>query len=186
MCGPARAYRLGLLVAENYPERFVTLSRVSLDVREAYKALRRLSRLIRRRGYTWEYLAVPERHKNGSWHLHLLQKGSSIPVRELSALAEKAGMGRVVWINAVQYTEEGVSKAPKYLVKYMTKDAEKFPPNVNRYAQSRGFWPGGRKNYERLVWGPSNADWDLVALGSAEIRGDDGSILWRSSLKGGD
>lgn len=187
VCGLAKAHRLGLLAGLNWPERFVTLSAASDSVRGAYEALRRLSRLLRKRGYTWEYLAVPERHQNGRYHLHLLQKGSFIPQRELSNLAERAGMGRVVWIERIKTPDHGMNAAPKYLVKYMTKDPEKHPPNVNRYAQSRGFWgDGGRKVFERQVWGSAKTEWEMVHLGSTEIRGEDGSILWMGGTKGGD
>ncbi len=140
--------------------------------------------MLRRRGYIWEYLAVPERHENGFYHLHLLQKGSFVPQGELSRLADRAGMGRVVWIQGIRYAEDGSSGAAKYLVKYMTKDPGQFPPNVNRYAQSRGFWPGGRQYFEKLTWGTSKSSWRMVHLGSTEIRGEDGTVLWRSALKG--
>jgi hypothetical protein len=179
VCGPAKAHRLGHLAGLNGPERFITLSAASDSVRGAYEALRRLSRLLRRRGYIWEYLAVPERHQNGLYHLHLLQKGSFVPQKVLSQMAERSGMGRVVWIERIKGSEHGVNAAPKYLVKYMTKDPHHHPPNVNRYAQSRGFWgEGGRGAFERKAWGSSNTDWEMVHLGSAEIRGEGGSILW--------
>ncbi len=185
-CGPAKAYRLGHLASLTGPERWVTLTRASDCVRGAYEGLRKLSRMLRRHGYRWEYLAVPERHQNGSYHLHLLQKGSFIPVRELSVLSDRAGMGRVVWIERIKYSADGETDVPKYLVKYMTKEAASHPPNVNRYAQSRGFWPGGKKSFEKLAWGSSNSDWRIVHLGSTEIRGDDDTVLWMSGLKGGD
>lgn len=184
MCGPARSFRLGHLASAAKPERWITLTAVSEDVRGAYEALRRLSRLLRKRGYTWEYLAVPERHKNGSYHLHLLQKGSFVPQRELSQLAERAGMGRVCWIKAIDQAG-GMEATPKYLVKYMTKDPEQHPANVNRYAQSQGFWPGGRKSFEQSTWGSSKGEWAMVHLGSSEIRGDDGAVLWMGSSNGG-
>lgn len=181
MCGPAKSWRLGDLAALAAPERWITLSRTSEDVRGAYEALRRLSRLLRRRGRGWEYLAVPELHENGTYHLHLLQKGSYIPQAELSQLAEQAGMGRVVWIRSIEKMGEDRQSVAKYLVKYMTKDPDKHPPNVNRYAQSRGFWPGGRKAFEERWVRSSSDDWGVVHLGSAEISGDDGSVLWMGS-----
>lgn len=187
MCGPARAWRLGDLAALAKPERFVTLSAAGTDVRGAYEALRRLSRLLRKRGYAWEYLAVPERHQNGTYHLHLLQKGSFVPQAELSQLAERAGMGRVVWIRAIRDQGDGLASSAKYLVKYMTKDPEKHPRNVNRYAQSQGFWPGGRKAFEsRWTRAAAAGEWKMVHLGSAEIAGDDGTILWMGGTKGVD
>ncbi len=185
-CGPAKSWRLGSLAAATGPERWITLTRVSEDVRGAYKRLTELSRLLRRRGYTWEYLAVPERHKNGTYHLHLLQKGSYIPQRVLSQLAERAGMGRWVWIKAIpQEDPQNAQKVAKYLVKYMTKDPEKLPPGVNRYSQSRGFWGmGGKTAFEARAFS-SGGDWGVVHLGSREIVGDDGTNLWFGS-KGSD
>ena len=175
---------MGRLASLAEPERWITLTRVSEDVRGAYKALTRLSRLVRGRGYTWEYLAVPERHKNGTYHLHLLQRGSFVRQRELSQLAERAGMGRVCWIKAIDQAEGELESVAKYLVKYMTKDPEKHPPNVKRFSQSQGFWPGGSK--ERFEAGFFSAggpggDWSFVHLGSAGIAGEDGTILWMGS-----
>lgn len=187
VCGPAKAWRLGELVAFSGAERWITLSKASEDVREAYKRLSQLARSLRRRGYRFEYLAVPERHKNGSWHFHLLQKGSFIPQRELSMLSARAGMGKIVHIKRIEAENPtDLQKVSRYLVKYMVKDGENFPPNVRRFSNSQGFWGiGGRAALEASRFPkPDDSPWSVVHLGSAEIRGEDGAILWHGSTPG--
>lgn len=158
MCGPAKAHRLGLLAAAADPQRFVTLTRAAAEPSEALRRLKIVSQALRRAGKGWEYLAVPERHQNGFWHLHLLQRGDFIPVRELSGRAESAGMGRVVWIERVQGGPHAVAA---YLVKYLTKDAgDDRPPGARRYTTSRSWWPGGKAAVEARVFG-------------RDLRGDD-------------
>jgi hypothetical protein len=185
ICGPARSWRLGTLAAHAWPERWITLTKTSEDVTGSYKALSRLCRSLRRRSYGFEYLAVPERHKNGWFHLHLLQKGSFIPQRELSYLSERSGMGRICHIEALDI-EDNMNSVAKYLVKYMTKDPEAFPKGVNRYAQSRGFWGmGGKAAFEAMMFPKrGSGEWSVVHLGSAEIHGDDGTTLWMGGTRG--
>jgi hypothetical protein len=174
-CGPAKAYRLGLKAANAFPERFVTLTAAGSTPSEAYEGLKRLSKALRRRGYTWEYLAVPEPHKNGSWHLHVLQKGSFIPQRELSMLAERAGMGRIVHIRAIR----GAQSVAKYLVKYMVKDEAYRPPGSRRYKSSARFWgEGGFKGFEQLHKERVKAsDWKPRYLPSGGFITEDGLVL---------
>lgn len=175
VCGPAKRWRLGRLAVVAEPERWVTLSKAGTTPREAFRRLTTLSQALRRRGYRWEYLAVPERHQNGSWHLHLLQRGDYIPQRELSERAESAGMGKVTWIEAVK----GPNHVAAYLVKYMSK--EDVPPGTRRFSTSQKFWPGGREACERKAFGEGDGSWRAVLLGSKEIRADDGTLLWSGS-----
>lgn len=150
VCGRAKAYRLGLTAAAADPERFVTLSRAGNTSTEALRRLRTLSQAIRRTGKGWEYLAAVERHRNGFWHLHLLQRGSYIPQRELSRRAASAGMGSVVF---VQKIEGGQERVAAYLVKYLAKEMKDLPKGTRRYAASRGFWPGGKAAVELRAFG---------------------------------
>ena len=164
ICGPAKASRLGMLAAAAEPQRFITLSKAGPDPRTAYRRLTVLSRGLRRAGKGWEYLAVPEAHRNGSWHLHVLQRGDYIPQRELSRRADSAGMGRVCWIEGIQNSGEAV---PRYLVKYITKE---LPDGVNRsksakrYGASRGFWPGGLEEHRRNTFSEPSP-WEIVDAG---------------------
>lgn len=164
VCGPAKAYRLGVLAAAASPERFITLSRVGPTLDTVHERLRTLSKALRRRGYGWEYLAVPEIHRNGFWHLHLLQKGDFIPQRVLSERAESAGMGFVVDIRRIR----GSSEVPKYLCKYLTKDALsreiERSPRSKRFRTSRGFWPGGLREHTAATWG-SSSPWSVARIG---------------------
>lgn len=163
-CGRAKVHRLARLVAAADPERFVTLSRAGEDLRNVYRASQTLSQALRRRGYTWEYLQVPERHQNGSWHLHVIQRGDFIPQKVLSERAESAGMGSVVDIRRIREPDQ----AAKYLVKYLTKSAgDPELRNANRYRASRGFFPGGRREFEREVLGVSAGASGWSVVGSA-------------------
>lgn len=175
VCGPAKAYKLGVKACLAQPQRFVMLSNAGPDPGSCYEGLKRLSRALRRRSYTWEYLAVPEPHQNGSWHLHLLQKGSFIPQGELSYLAERSGMGSYVWIEAIKGDPQRVGR---YLVKYMTK-AEGFrPPGSRRYKSSSKFWgPDGYKGFEeryRQVFGP---EWSPRYIPSGQFITEDGEVF---------
>lgn len=165
VCGPAKAHRLGLLAAAARPERFVTLSAAGRDLSEVYRGLQTLSQALRRRGYGWEYLSVPELHQNGSWHLHLLHRGDFIPQRVLSARADSAGMGYVVDIRRIENRGQEV---PRYLCKYLTKQtpsaeigASKF---TKRYRTSRLFWPGGRDRVAARAFG-TPSPWTVEAVG---------------------
>ena len=166
VCGPAKAHRLGLLAAAAEPERFVTLSRVGPDLETVHRRLQILSRALRRAGWGWEYLAVPEVHQNGSWHLHLLQRGDYIPQRKLSERAASAGMGYVVDIRRIR----GGSEVPKYLCKYLTKQTLSAGMEASRkrkrYRTSRGFWPGGREACELKAFGPRSSSWSVQSNGA--------------------
>ena len=161
VCGPAKAFRLGIHAASARPERFITLSRVGPDLEIVHERLKTLSKALRRSGYGWEYLAVPELHQNGSWHLHLLQKNDFIPQRLLSHRADAAGMGYVVDIQRIR----GAGEVPKYLCKYLTKQslserlAAEGRMRTKRYRTSRRFWPGGRAAV------PSGGTWSVEDVG---------------------
>lgn len=158
-CGPAKVHQLTALAVAARPERFVTLSRVAPDLKITYRRLQTLSKALRRRDYTWEYLAVPERHQNGFWHLHILQRGDFIPQRVLSERAESAGMGRVVHIRKVSEGDQAARYLSKYLAKSMRDESFR---NMNRYRASRGFWPGGLQAHRDHVFGESSGDWNVV------------------------
>lgn len=165
VCGPAKAHRLGLLAAAAEPERFVTLSRVGPDLQTVYERLKTLSKALRRAGYGWEYLTVPEIHRNGFWHLHILQRGDFIPQRVLSSRADSAGMGRVVDIRRVR----GAGEVPKYLCKYLTKqtlsaEIGRFKSS-KRYRTSRGFWPGGLDAVRSAAFGSGSSAWSVESIG---------------------
>ena len=168
VCAPAKAHRLGLVAAAAEPQRFITLSKVGNCLQDCVSRLTVLSKSLRRAGHTWEYLAVPEPHQRAGWHLHLLQRGSYLPQRELSRRAASAGMGSVVWIEAIQEPEH----VARYLVKYMAKtDPEHFPPGTRRYRSSRSFYPSGKVEAERLAFGAStDADpahrWRVMKIGN--------------------
>lgn len=166
VCGPAKAYRLGVLAAAASPQRFITLSKVGSDLEIVHERLKTLSKALRRAGYGWEYLSVPEVHENGFWHLHLLQRGDFIPQRVLSARADSAGMGYVVDIRRIR----GGAEVPRYLTKYLTKQTLSAGIGASkhrkRYRTSRGFWPGGREACELKAFGPGRSAWSVESNGA--------------------
>lgn len=166
VCGPGKAHRLGLLAAAAAPERFVTLSRVGPDLKTVHERLKTLSKSLRRSGKGWEYLAVPEIHQNGSWHLHLLQRGDFVPQRELSRRADSAGMGRVVHIQRVKGGRHEISA---YLCKYLTKQTLTAEigrqKGSRRFRTSRNFWPGGLEAVRSRAFGISSTSWSVEDVG---------------------
>jgi hypothetical protein len=108
---------------------------------------------------------VPEVHENGFWHLHLLQKGSFIPQKVLSERAESAGMGYVVDIRKIK----GSAEVPKYLCKYLTKQAPSAEigrgKRSKRFRTSRGFWPGGYHQHKAATWSASSP-WKIHQTGA--------------------
>lgn len=166
VCGPAKAHRLGLLAAAAEPERFVTLSRVGPDLQTVHRRLQILSRALRRSGWGWEYLAVPEVHRNGSWHLHLLQRGDFIPQRKLSERARSAGMGYVVDIRRIQAAGDVAPYLCKYLTKQTLNTAVEASKHRRRFRTSRNFWPGGREACELKAFGPRWSSWSIERDGA--------------------
>lgn len=165
VCGPARAHKLGLVAAAAEPQRFVTLSRVGPDLETVHRRLQILSRALRRSGWGWEYLAVPEVHQNGFWHLHLLQRGDYIPQGQLSKRAESAGMGYVVDIRRIGAAGEVAPYLCKYLTKQTLSAGISASKMRNRYRTSRGFWPGGREACELKAFGPRCSSWSVESNG---------------------
>lgn len=147
VCGPREASKRAWRAAAARPERFVTLTKLADDFQEARRSEHRLVKLIRRRGYQWEWCISHELTRSGLRHAHALQKGDPIPQRELSALAERAGMGRIVDIRRIR-TAGAASYALKEaltVVGYATKGTARLDEHLQlnggrMYRVSRGYW----------------------------------------------
>jgi hypothetical protein len=124
-CGAFEVKRRAWRIAKAEPERFLTLTNLPVDFQSARRVEARFLRLVRVAGYDVEWAIAHELTKSGRRHAHALTKGSYVPQRELSALAERAGMGRVVYISAIR--NEGATnyalKEALRVVKYATKGA---------------------------------------------------------------
>lgn len=91
------------------------------DEKGIYNKMRNwLADNVKRKGF--EYILVPERHKDGAWHFHGFVN---------KPLKWKYGFCRIEELNGVART-----KAIGYMVSYVKKNMEKF--NGRRYLHSRG------------------------------------------------
>ena len=147
VCGPREASKRAYRAAAARPERFVTLTQLPESFQEARAAEKRLLKALRRRGYKVEWCISHERTRSGLRHAHALQRGDPIPQRELSALAERAGMGRVCDIRRIR-TPGAASYALKEaltVVGYATKGTARLDEHLElnggrMYRVTRGYW----------------------------------------------
>ncbi len=102
---------------------------------------------LRRKYNEFEYLMVPEQHKDGAWHYHALFKG--LPMIEYKKSGKKDKKGRIIYnlsgvsvgfTTAQKVDSRGTSAG--YLVKYITKE------------MIRGDYVRGRRKY----WASRGAD----------------------------
>jgi hypothetical protein len=163
------------------PERFVTFSRLAQTLARAREVLEIIIKRLRRMGYRFEYFCCFERHQNGWFHCHLLQKGDYIPQHVLSEALRSAthGASFVCDIRACKGRVAG------YVTKYVTKqltaeqvgrrgDGTAYKPR--RVSYSRGFFdaPTSELRSELLAeWRAARGDvvesleapdWALVEL----------------------
>lgn len=91
-----------------------------------------------RERYPGEYIRVVEEQKRGAPHYHLIHFGHRyIDKRELSRLAQQAGLGRVVDVSLVRSHK----RVAQYVLKYALKDAaaDYVPYRMRYYSYSRDF-----------------------------------------------
>lgn len=126
----------------------------------------------------FQYLIIPEQHKDGAWHLHALIKG--LPKEELtfykhdkygndlfnwSRFEKSFGYNSLLSLENVPFNE--LVKVYGYIVKYITKDLCSFRTNKKRYWASRGLAIPKKTQYladnESLqVYKESLANHDLI------------------------
>jgi hypothetical protein len=145
-CGPRRVEMWRSLIELAEPERFITLTRVGLKLAQVGRVATTVVQRLRRRKYKFEYCMTFEQHKNGYFHIHMLQKGDYIPQPLLSDCLRSAthGFSYVVDIRRCKAGTAG------YVMKYCTKvlaesDVGRQPDGtrarVNRVRYSKGFFP---------------------------------------------
>lgn len=106
---------------------------VDLDERHRYLTERfnALRTTLNDRYEGLSYVWFREEQESGNPHLHLLVD-RYLPQSELSAMAERSGLGRVVDIRRVN-----ARNAVKYVTKYLTKGAmADLPKGIRRYGSS--------------------------------------------------
>jgi hypothetical protein len=149
-CGRVLAMQLAGAMADALPERLVTLTQAGetwpTRRRRMYQVANEVRRVVG--PFEWAWSVEPNPRGTGH-HVHAVQHGAFVPVRQLSRIADYYGMGRVVDIRAL----ERVDAATSYLVKlageaYGLKSAlrgqleEYVEVNGGRQLlhTSRGFW----------------------------------------------
>lgn len=145
-CGPRRVNMWRAVVAVAAPERFVTFSRMGATLDQAARALTTVVQSLRRKGYRFEYFAVPERHKNLAFHWHLLEKGDYIPQAVLSDVQRSATHGLSYVCHIARAKGDVAGYATKYVTKSLSDTDVGLRPDgtrrrVNRVRYSRHFFP---------------------------------------------
>lgn len=146
LCGKCRkrlAKKWIKRVSPSEVERFITLSvdegrfeSVEAAVKALYQAYKKLVQAARRVFKKWEYFSVIEFTHRGFPHMHILQRGTYVPVKWISQKWEKFGMGVRVDIEAVR----GKGKAAGYLMKYLSKESESMLFHLRKIRFSKLFF----------------------------------------------
>lgn len=145
-CGPRRVALWRDLAEHAAPERFITLSRVADDLVGARRVVTTIMQRLRRAGYRMEYLVTFERHKNGTFHAHLLQKGDYIPQAVLSEALRSATHGRSFVCDIRRADGKVAGYVTKYITKQLTGEESGRRPDGTAYrphrvSTSRRFFP---------------------------------------------
>ena len=104
-CVRMNAHLIGKAISLATPERAMLLTSAGPDWQTIRRRVNRLNEYLKKEGHEKSRLAYhvePNPSGSGDHHVHAWQHGEYIPVRQLSRLAEKAGLGQVARINAVK------------------------------------------------------------------------------------
>jgi hypothetical protein len=102
VCAPFEVRRRAWRIAAARPRRFLTLTKLPREYQAARRAEYLFLRMIRRDGYRIDWAIAHELTKRDDRHAHAVTKGDFIEQRLLSQYAERAGMGRVVWVSRIK------------------------------------------------------------------------------------
>jgi hypothetical protein len=120
------------------------------------KLNRRAKREAERLGYTAYYVSIPEQHKSGRWHLHMLYS-PALPLRFWKDNARASGLGYQCAVRDF----EAHGRAGQYMLKYLRKSLK---TSVNGWAKSMrrirhsNNWPISEQNKR------TNKDWEWDIL----------------------
>ena len=108
----------------------------------------KLLRRMKRAAATVAYLQIPEQHRNGAYHVHLLTT-ADVSERWLKDNAASCGFGYIADIEPIR----DAAKAAWYVSKYLTKDSHllKWPRYFRRVNMSRN-WPRPNPLEKSLEW----------------------------------
>lgn len=117
------------------------------------KAWNKLNRRVKRVSTAPEYLAIPEQHKDGRWHLHALIS-VKLPRKWWKDNARACGLGYQSDVKEVQ----SLGGVAYYVAKYVSKTLENpnLPAHFRRIRPSAG-WP-------KLPAMPENPDWQFMIV----------------------
>jgi hypothetical protein len=149
-CGPRRVEMWRSLIEMAEPERFITLTRVGRTLFEVGRVATTVVQRLRRKGYTFEYCLTFERHKNGYFHIHMLQKGDYIPQKVLSDCLRTATHGFSYVVDIRRCTPGTAGYVTKYCTKVLATNeigsrSDGTRARVNRVRYSKGFFPSPTK-----------------------------------------
>ena len=159
-CGENKARALGLRVASAEPNRLITLT-VSNSAwgspREAFEGTRRqvaeLTKVIRKKAGSFEYVRILEVTKKGWPHYHLVARSPYIKQSWLSSAWSGLTGAPIVDIRSIKKVEYVYS----YVVKYLCK--QKYIPWTNRRVTwSKGFFPAVETTVKGK-WGIRMKNW---------------------------
>ena len=135
------------------------------DIKEYYKAFSRFVQNYNRYcslGEKVKYVLIPEKHKDGAWHLHGFIKG----IRQQDLFINDNG-----YISWQQYADnfgfmsfspiKDINKTANYAMKYVTKDRAK---NVQEYGAHIFYASKGLNKAQLIFKGKAEmlVDWDYV------------------------
>ena len=117
----------------------------------------------------WNYLIVPERHKTGVVHCHILAATDIHREKDWKFHAHKSGFGWKVDVDPVISAKDAAGYVSKYLHKGVGKEV--WPDNFRRVRCSRG-WPNAHQREDgawrwlqylnqNIIWQEKNALLDM-------------------------
>lgn len=146
-CAPVRKAEVMARARAGRPERIIVLTlrpmpSKNLSARIDYIRLmwRRLLQRIRRQYGPIEWMAALELQKNGTPHLHILQRGPYISQRWLSAAWMHLTGSFRVHISKIDHERGAIDECTKYLTK-TASEVQKSAPGRPVYTMSRGWLP---------------------------------------------
>jgi hypothetical protein len=151
-CAPQKASRWADIIALASPQRHIVLTRLGpapdlarSQLQNIIKALRRGQAIGAGRRLShveFEYFAALETHACGYVHAHLLQRGRSVPKRQLSRMLPGYGAGSICWIRSISEAQRPAAVA-RYVARHLVghEHADQIKAG-RRVRYSRRFWGG--------------------------------------------
>lgn len=144
-CAPQRLREAQAKARSGHPERHIVLTMRPVDglsqklqITHCMASFRKLVARARRTFGTFEYMASLELHKNGSPHLHILQRGTYIPHRWLSQNWHALTGNYIVHLKHITNTRGAINELTKYLAKTAATMAA-VTPRTTPITTSRGW-----------------------------------------------